>query len=64
MIADRKRLLRGAHEALRALRGDPDVVPHIRFIPSSGCVFCDLKIEPTADGFHRGKHQQIKCTRE
>ena len=60
----RHRILQGAHEALRAVRGDFEVIAGIKVTPSCGCVFCDLNLPPDADGMHRGKTREIKCTRE
>jgi len=65
MIADKRhKLLRGAHEALRVARGDFETIAGIRITPSCGCVFCDLNLPVQADGYHRGKTREIKCTRE
>ncbi len=65
MIADKRhKLLRGAHEALRVARGDFETIAGIRVTPSCGCVFCDMNIAPDADGFHRGRTREIKCTKE
>jgi len=67
MIAAKKpmhKILRGAHEALRAVRGDFEIIKATKVSFGCGCVFCDIFLPPEADGFHRSKGMQIRCTRE
>jgi hypothetical protein len=48
-------VLRRARRAARDTREKPKVTP------SCGCVFCDLALEPDADGFHRGENFAEPC---
>jgi len=65
MIADKRhKLLRGVHEALRVARGDFETIAGIKVHFGCGCVFCDMGLAPDADGFHRGRTREIKCSKE
>lgn len=39
-----KKLITAAHEALEVVRGERS---DFRVTPSSGCIFCDIGLEPT-----------------
>lgn len=69
MIANKKerhKILRGAAEALRAVRGDFDAINAVEGMTvhfGCGCKICDIYLAPDADGFHRSAGRMIKCTK-